>query len=333
MSPNREVLIHTALRLRPRDAEHFSDLAAVPVDEALSIMRAMRVDGLIVDDEGVTTYPSPAARVEQQVQERLRHHLERTRTVLEQAMRVSRQLPASIQVIRGDELTSDAHPIEVFSGGLDASFKALDRLAGDGGRSFGGHIVGLVPVLRAEVLKNTDFMARWREVSQHATSFKVVIPPIPEGVDVDVITQYDQPRIEMRTIPQPMSWMWVERLSGQLALPLAWGESNPSTVVVIRDHAAAGLAASLFDALWADSNPITPAEGTEAWESLLRCMRVGLSLEEAAAHLGIHPRTARRRLEAGMQHYGVETLFGLGTAWAADREGVQLPPVRGRARL
>jgi hypothetical protein len=133
----------------------------------------------------------------------------------------------------------------------------------------------------------------------------------------DQLSRFDEAGIEIRMHPRPPGWFWIHD-DHTVGIPLTWGEAWPSSVMALHSRPVAAALRELFERLWRESVPALSPERN--WTVLLRLMRNGATLEAASRWLGIAPRTGRRRVAAAMNHYGAETLFGLGVAWAESGE-------------
>ncbi|HEY3736882.1 MAG TPA: hypothetical protein VGL26_05505 [Jatrophihabitans sp.] len=124
--------------------------------------------------------------------------------------------------------------------------------------------------------------------------------------------------IEARMLPDSPSWFWVMG-EESAALPLSWGESQPSSVIVVHSATVASVMRWVFEQLWARAVPLNRQAAEHDWDSLLRLLHNGATVDSASRALGISPRTGRRRLAEAMGHHGVDNLFALGAAWAAQQ--------------
>lgn len=122
--------------------------------------------------------------------------------------------------------------------------------------------------------------------------------------------------VEIRLLPQPPSWFWVAD-EEMVALPLAWGETWPTSVMAVRSPVVAGLAQWMFDRLW--RRAVDVMDDARSWDPLLRLVWTGVTVETAARMLGISERTGRRRVSDAMEHYGVNNMLALGAAWGAQQ--------------
>jgi hypothetical protein len=187
-------------------------------------------------------------------------------------------------------------------------------------------------LLRREPLRRTDVIvpeaARlqvadpamqsvWHEVVSTPGNRARVIGNIADTADPAMATRISQELaggVELRMMPDPPSWFWVAD-GAVVALPLLWGETWPTSVVAIHSPAVAGLAQWAFDRLWDAAVPVGAA--AHGWDSLLRLMTRGATLEAASRTLGISDRTGRRRVAEAMAFYGVGNMLALGAAWGA----------------
>ncbi len=123
--------------------------------------------------------------------------------------------------------------------------------------------------------------------------------------------------VEFRLLAEPPGWFWVAD-DATVALPLAWGERWPTSVMSVHSRAVAGMAGWIFERLWERAVPVG-ADGA-GWEPLLALMSEGATLEAASRALGISARTGRRRLSEAMGHFGAGSMLELGIAWASGRD-------------
>ncbi|UFU02018.1 hypothetical protein LQF12_10895 [Ruania suaedae] len=121
---------------------------------------------------------------------------------------------------------------------------------------------------------------------------------------------------QVRAHPDPPSFLWVS--DGAVAgIPDAWGEAWPTPVLTIRSTPVAEAVAAIFTATWQAGTPI--GREPQPWDPMLHLMNQGMTMEAAAARLGLAHRTARRRVAEAMAYYDVSSHFTLGAAWARDR--------------
>ncbi|MFN8108097.1 MAG: hypothetical protein U0R21_09980 [Nocardioidaceae bacterium] len=84
--------------------------------------------------------------------------------------------------------------------------------------------------------------------------------------------------------------------------------------------ALTGVGGHGFLGLRPDLAPVAArAIGCPSVEPMLQMMNRGPTMESASIQLGLSTRTGRRRVTEAMSHYGVDSHFALGAAWAASR--------------
>lgn len=123
---------------------------------------------------------------------------------------------------------------------------------------------------------------------------------------------------EARSLPEVPGWFYAD--SGVLAaLPLRWGESAPTSLLLVRDPAIVEVIAAYAEALWRAARPL-PGEAA-GWEPVLELMAQGLSDGAIAETLDLSLRTVRRRVAEAAEELGAESRFALGVAWAQRERG------------
>ncbi|MET8307732.1 helix-turn-helix transcriptional regulator [Micromonospora sp. NPDC005173] len=107
-------------------------------------------------------------------------------------------------------------------------------------------------------------------------------------------------------------------------LPLTRGESGAEqSVVIVRESALTDALQALFEALWRQATPLwddadthpegtEQAELTEAEQTLVRLLAVGMKDEDIARHLDISVRTLRRRISDLQTRLGAGGRFQAG---------------------
>jgi hypothetical protein len=73
----------------------------------------------------------------------------------------------------------------------------------------------------------------------------------------------------------------------------------------------------LFDMWWQQAGTLRATR--HPWDAIVALMADGATLETAAHAIGVSARTGRRRIEAAMDHYGVDGAVALGAAWQRER--------------
>jgi len=122
--------------------------------------------------------------------------------------------------------------------------------------------------------------------------------------------------VRFRALRRPPSWFWLTE--DAVGLPLNWGDSWPTSAVLIRSEPVVSLMHGLFERWWADA--VARAPVAYPWDAIVALMADGATLEAAAHATGVSGRTGRRRIEAAMDHYGVTGAVALGAAWQRERE-------------
>lgn len=159
----------------------------------------------------------------------------------------------------------------------------------------------------------------WHDVIRTPGNRARVLARVADATDpgaAERVAQELAAGVEIRLLPEPPSWFWVA--DGEVvALPMAWGETWPTTVMAVRSAAVAGLAQWMFDRLW--RRGVDVADDARSWDPLLRLLQTGVTLETASRTLGISERTGRRRVSDAMEHFGVNNMLALGVAWGAQQ--------------
>jgi hypothetical protein len=161
----------------------------------------------------------------------------------------------------------------------------------------------------------------WHEASRVEGSSARVIASIGDAVHPQAqqrLTEELDAGVQIRLLPEPPGWFWITDET-TVALPMAWGEAWPTSVVAVRGRAVASMASWLFERLWEQAVPARSE--TADWDSLLMLMERGATLEAASRALGISERTGRRRVSEAMDHFGVSSTLALGVAWGDARRG------------
>lgn len=121
--------------------------------------------------------------------------------------------------------------------------------------------------------------------------------------------------VEFRAMQRPPSWFWLT--AEAVGLPLRWGDPWPTSAIALRNEAVVSLMHGVFDEWWARATDVRRTE--RPWDAIVALMADGATLETAAHAVGVSARTGRRRIEAAMDHYGVDGAVALGAAWQLER--------------
>ncbi len=312
-------LLNIALRSRASTVDELAKLSLLAPDEVRRLLDGLESLGYLTRDGDHVDYLQASTAAGSDIHrqaERIAGNLGRD---LDSLLTVVDQLPRLIQSwaigSSGTDLGESSMDGKVFHhewAVTDLWFELLER----------------EPMLRSDVvLPDTSRMYTpdptqqplWHEKLQRpGSSFRVILAP------GDAYAPGAQERLaeeiaagaEFRMLAQPPSWFWVA--DGEiLALPLRWGEAWPTSVVALRNQAAAGMGHWVFEHLWKRALPLLVE--APAWEPLLRLVSAGASVEAAARKLGISDRTGRRRMNDAMDHFGVNNLMALGAAWGATQ--------------
>lgn len=119
--------------------------------------------------------------------------------------------------------------------------------------------------------------------------------------------------VQIRMHPKPPSWLWITD-GDTIGMPLHWGQAWPTSVMATRSAPIAAVFNWIFERVWEESVPV--GEASQTWDPILRLMSEGMTMAMATQALGLAPRTGRRRVADAMAHYGTDTPFSLGAAWA-----------------
>jgi hypothetical protein len=121
--------------------------------------------------------------------------------------------------------------------------------------------------------------------------------------------------VEFRAMQRPPSWFWLTEEA--VGLPLRWGDPWPTTAIALRNESVVSLMHGLFDTWWQQAGTLRATR--HPWDAIVALMADGATLETAAHAIGVSARTGRRRIEAAMDHYGVDGAVALGAAWQRER--------------
>jgi hypothetical protein len=119
--------------------------------------------------------------------------------------------------------------------------------------------------------------------------------------------------LEVRTLPALPSWFYVDA-GVMAAMPLAWGEAVPTSVVLVREPALVAALAAFGERMWTRARRL-PSDAA-GWDPVLELLAQGLSDAAVASALGQSVRTVRRRIADAAEAYGVGSRFELGVEWA-----------------
>jgi len=315
MSRRHLDLLATALRARPRTVAALSEVAMRDLATVREQVQALAADGYLALHGEEIHYHAPDEAVAEVVRRRAAEVTAEVGGRLRELTELVAQLPA---LARDWELGGASHgilDIEVFHGWsavTDLWHQVIEK------RDLRRTDI-MLPDASPLYVANPAMQAVWHNVIGRAGNRARVLANLadaghPEAADR--VRQELAAGVEIRMTSDPVSWFWVA--DGEIvALPLAWGETWPTSTIAIRSPAVAGMAQWVFDEMWADAVPVF--EDPAQWDPLLRLMARGATLEAASRALGISDRTGRRRISDAMDHFRVSNLFALGAAWSRKR--------------
>ncbi len=309
-----ELLFKAALRTRPDEVSRLAHMVHGEVPVVAAALNRLSIAGLLGFDGERIAYTSPAGATAALIMQKLEDQMRETRALLAVAESLTTPLVDTMRDAAGDRLTEESLALEVFEG-AEARYEALSALVAQSG---GGELIGSLP-------NPASVDARTLSAELRPGARARLIIPKPKSLGAWSPLTGVPSHIAFRGLVKPPFWFWVSPSSDQVALPLGWGDHRPTKIILLTSPSAAHLVATLFEFLWLRGQPYDDTHKEALWVPLLRLLRGGVSLDEAARSLGINPRTARRRLASGMDTYGVDTLFGLAAAWASDVVGGRIP--------
>jgi len=315
-------VLEVALRTRITESDELAALAHLEPEEVEGSLHRLSAAGELHFVDGVISYVSPAESAAASVRGLLEGHLAATSEVVAELSGIVGRLPALMQQWTVGELAAGhTIPIEVRHGpraAEDTWYDLAERSSAGGDSRTTARAV--LPDLSRFATSSPERTASFARTLGSRDAVQAIIPegPIDDRLHEKYVA-YREAGVEFRTMVRPPSWFWIDN-DNVLALPLDWGEGWPTTVVCLRHPPIVSMAVEHFRLLWAGSRSIAPRSDEPPWVPLLRMMKRGYTLEAASRTLGINPRTGRRRVARGMEHYGVATLFALGVAWGADVE-------------
>lgn len=319
-----EALLNAALRTRPESLARLAALVHLSTEQTAEALTRLHQKRLIDFDGERIAYRSPADATAEVILGLLHEQLDSTRRLLATVGSITEHLSESLGSAASNAVGEDSVPIRVFHG-PEAMVDSIEALI-DSSPLSDMELLCALPGLRPEYEEQLHhIIRRWSAFSGKVDRVRMLLP-------LDTRLKGPPPgqtRFDGRMLMKTPSWFWIHPGGGEIALPLTWGDSFPTTTVVLTHASAASLAEALFTALWDRAVPVKAPEDQTAWEPLMQLMRQGMTLDAAAERLGINPRTARRRLTAAMDHYGVETMFGLAAAWGAELAGGHVPELAG----
>lgn len=315
------VLLELAYRTRPATIAELTALSRLDEHELAPPIARLEASGALIVHDGRIEYPHPSTWAEKAVRQevdRLRHESAETLTQIES---IVGRLPRMLRHWSAGETHGDLLPVQAWHGPRAAEDLWYSVTRHDHGRA-----EAVFPDVSRFLQSDPARTARFAEAFRRKDAVRAILPAdvMADPELAARVSGFAAAGVDFRLLAAPPSWFWID--DETLALPFRWGEGWPSSVLGVRSPALTELARAYFEVLWRRAQPIVAAE--RPWTPLLRLMRQGVTLDAASRSLGINPRTGRRRVAAAMEHYGVSTLFALGTAWSAERENATVGRVR-----
>lgn len=148
----------------------------------------------------------------------------------------------------------------------------------------------------------------------------VVADAAIEAADRETLGRLVASGVEVRLSASVPSWAYID--AGVLAaVPLAWGEHPPASIVVIRDAAISMALGALAEPIWAAAQPADAVLADPG--NTLRLLALGLSDAAVAAAQSSSRRTVQRRIAESM---AISPLHGSGERRVAPSITQDPPP-------
>lgn len=316
LDDEERALLSTALRARPATVAELAGLCSLDVARVRELARAIERTALLQLDGDDLRYTHPHRQLARQLVDVTARMEGGIRGDLADMRALLSELPSLVEDWSvGTQAEGHALHVEVLHG-ADAGIGLWRRQLRRGVPSVARAVL---PDLRYFMEPTTEKNATQTRFIRSMTGSGRTASAVISTADAQHPAIREQLRrlqdagVELRMHPRPPSWFWVhdDRVA---ALPLTWGDRWPASVLAVYSTPIAAVLSDAFDRLWHESVPALG--GGHAWDALLRLMRSGATLDAASRALGNAPRTGRRRIAAAMAHYGTQTLFGLGAAWA-----------------
>ncbi|WP_308468560.1 hypothetical protein [Rathayibacter soli] len=317
MDRTERTLLGTALRARPRTTAELAALVERPLDHVVALLTELEHEGLMRLDGDVIHYRSPDRLVADRVTALITQHEQRLLDGLAEIQDLVRDLPGLVNDWAiGVSPDAPALGVELLHG-PDAGTELWRRQLPDGAPLFAAAVLpDLHRFYLPDVAEQQRFIERMATRGAHARAIVTAAETRHPSIQAQ-LARFAAAGIEIRMHPRPPSWFWIHD-DHTIGIPLKWGEAWPTSVMALHSESITSMVRTLFEQLWREAVPTTGAD--RSWDPLLRLMRNGATLDAASRWLGITPRTGRRRIASAMEHYGTETLFALGTAWAEAGE-------------
>lgn len=306
-----ESLLALAYRGRPATITELASLSHQPVEEVRDAVARLRDRGQVGGEDGDLVYTNPADWAAEAVAAQATQLRHSARDLLGDMERIVAALPEMIGHWAVGQTSHDPIPVVTRHG-----LRAAEDVWFEFGQRDAGTLEAVLPDISRFLTSPEERVIRFSHAFRSKDAVRVILSTasVEDAAVQPLLAAFTEAGMEYRFMDDPPSWFWVD--GAQLAVPYEWGEGRPTSVVSVRNAALSGMVSAYFASLWQRAAPSIPA--ADPWTPLLSLMRKGMTLDTASRTIGVNPRTGRRRIAQAMSHYGVSTLFALGTAWAAD---------------
>ncbi len=308
-------LLAIAYRARPRTVAEFATLlepdAAAGLEPSLRVLRDagfLRVDGDRLEFESV--YAAFIAASEARI----------TRLQADTAQTVA-MMQARPYLIRnwdlGEAELGAEHPLAArLVHGTEHHWATWARHLAD---RTPDHPSWVLPDLRA-LREDFPWVAADVAGSDAGRRARVIVRPadLEDAANHELVAVSTALGVEVRVLDDLPGWFYVDaaHLAG---LPVTWGESWPTTMVLVETPPVIAALNLVFDGLWQRAEPAIATAGERAWEPVIRLLAQGMTDEAVGRYLGLDVRTVRRRVADAMEELGASSRFMLGAAWERRR--------------
>ena len=308
-------LLAVAYRARPRTVGEFAELlepdAAGSLEASLRVLRDagfLRLEGEQLEFESV--YAAFIAASEARIT--------RLQADTEQTVAMMQALPFLIRNWDlGEAELGSQHPLAArLVHGREHHWATWQRHLAD---RTPDHPSWVLPDLRA-LREDFPWVAADVAGSSAARRARVIVRPsdLEDAANHELIAVSAALGVEVRLLDDLPGWFYVDaaHLAG---LPVTWGESWPTTMVLVETPPVIAALNLVFDGLWSRAVPAIAIDGELAWEPVVRLLAQGMTDEAVGRHLGLDVRTVRRRVADAMDELGASSRLMLGAAWERRR--------------
>lgn len=311
LSDDDRALLKVTLRARPAVLAEWQELARANLTAPGPAMENLLAHGFVtVDAEGTLTFADPAEILQGQLRADLRLQQAQLSTATERLLATARDLTGFLDDSTIGGRSSGTLDLE-FVHGPEAPRDASTRLVHRRGPVTSCAVLPDASRLEApppEFLDQFIAMMRSKPVPD-----RVLLGPHEQGEEQlsAPLSALQQAGAQFRIRADLPSWFAVDA-DDYVALPVAWGDPWPTSVVLLRHPGLAGAMRHLFELLWTSAPP--RGQDDPSWLPLVQLLATGATTSQAASTLGISERTARRRVDEAMRHHRARTMFELGVA-------------------